>query len=136
MPIVVDASIALAWCFPDESNHYADAVLTALESDVALVPAIWPLEVANGLLTGIRRGRIGSADVAGAEQVLGGFDSVSVTMAEALGSILPLASSLALTVYDASYLHLALREGASLATLDDHLRAAARTAGFRVFEPA
>jgi hypothetical protein len=27
MPLVVDASVALAWALPDESSAYADAVL-------------------------------------------------------------------------------------------------------------
>jgi hypothetical protein len=28
--VVVDASTALAWCFPDETSEYADRVLVAL----------------------------------------------------------------------------------------------------------
>ena len=29
--VVVDASVALAWCFPDEASEYADGVVVALE---------------------------------------------------------------------------------------------------------
>ena len=53
--VVLDASVALAWCFPDEQSPYADQVLQALEGRSVLVPAIWPLEIANGLLVGERR---------------------------------------------------------------------------------
>jgi hypothetical protein len=28
--VVVDASVALAWCFPDEASNYADGVLAAI----------------------------------------------------------------------------------------------------------
>ena len=31
--IVIDASVALAWCFPDEASDYADGVLVALDPD-------------------------------------------------------------------------------------------------------
>jgi len=33
--VVVDASIALAWRFPDESSEYADGVLVSLEGKTA-----------------------------------------------------------------------------------------------------
>jgi predicted nucleic acid-binding protein len=54
---VVDASVALAWCFADETSDYADRILGRLEQDDAVAPAIWPLELANGLRTAERRGR-------------------------------------------------------------------------------
>jgi predicted nucleic acid-binding protein len=43
--------------------------------------------------------------------------------------VLPLAEQYSLTVYDAAYLELAIREGLQLATLDDDLRKAAAAAG-------
>ena len=48
--MVVDASVALAWCFPDEASNYADGVLVALEGRAILVPAVWGLEIANAVL--------------------------------------------------------------------------------------
>ncbi|HEY6851441.1 MAG TPA: hypothetical protein VI320_35175 [Terracidiphilus sp.] len=33
MPLVVDASVALAWALPYEISPYADAVLTVVERD-------------------------------------------------------------------------------------------------------
>ncbi|MCY0865400.1 MAG: type II toxin-antitoxin system VapC family toxin [Sulfobacillus sp.] len=55
---VLDASVALAWCLPDETNAYADPVLHRLAHETALVPTIWPIEVTNALVVGIRQGRL------------------------------------------------------------------------------
>jgi len=63
MPFVLDASVALSWHFEDEVSEYADAVLDRLREDNALVPSLWPMEMANGLLAAERRGRISSANV-------------------------------------------------------------------------
>jgi len=57
--IVIDASITLSWCFPDEQTQSSLAVLDRLKAgDAALVPAFWAVEVLNSLLVGERRGRI------------------------------------------------------------------------------
>ena len=54
---MLDASIALAWCFEDETTAETDGILDRLEGDFAVVPAIWSLEVANALLTAEHRTR-------------------------------------------------------------------------------
>jgi hypothetical protein len=57
--IVVDASVTLSWCFPDEQTDSSMGVLDRLKSgEQALVPAFWAVEVLNTLLVGERRGRI------------------------------------------------------------------------------
>ena len=61
---VLDNSIVMAWCFEDESDSFADAVLEQLQTKTAIVPAIWPLEVGNVLLVAERRGRLSEADSA------------------------------------------------------------------------
>jgi predicted nucleic acid-binding protein len=49
-PFVIDASVALPWCFADEATEATNALLTRLRtSDEAIVPAHWPLEVANAI---------------------------------------------------------------------------------------
>ncbi len=67
----MDASVALAWCFADGASEQADRVLGQLEHDEALAPAIWPLEVANGLRTAERRGRLDLADLSRVRGVAG-----------------------------------------------------------------
>ena len=56
--VVIDASVALAWCFQDEASHYADDVLVALEGHAMLIPALWPIEITNALLVAERRKRV------------------------------------------------------------------------------
>ncbi len=60
---VIDASLAGAWCFPDERTDYTNAVLLAISSPLeALAPRLWAYEVRNSVLTGFRRKRISHAD--------------------------------------------------------------------------
>lgn len=59
--IVVDASIAIAWCVESESTDATVALLDRLRADEGVVPPVWPLEVANALLVGRRRGRLSPA---------------------------------------------------------------------------
>ena len=50
--LVLDCSIVMAWYFVDESDAYADLVARQLPGRQAVVPANWPLEVANSLIVG------------------------------------------------------------------------------------
>src|SRR4051794_29433733 len=59
---VLDGSVAVAWCFPDESDAYAQNILESLDRAAAWAPSHWPLEVANALLMGERRKRSTEAD--------------------------------------------------------------------------
>jgi predicted nucleic acid-binding protein len=57
--IVLDASVAVAWCFEDEKSHFTEGVLDLLSAGTeVLTPAIWPFEVANALLVAEGRKRI------------------------------------------------------------------------------
>jgi len=130
--LVLDASVAVAWCFPEESTAFTEGVLDLLASGTeALTAAIWPFEVANALLMGEKRKRISIAQVT---TVLQRISALSITVDPirtdaAFGQILSVARQEQLTEYDAAYLELALREGLPLATLDTGLRRAARNAG-------
>jgi predicted nucleic acid-binding protein len=131
MSFVVDASVTLAWCFRDEQNAYAHRMFRRLDDDPAVVPGVWLLEVANGLLVAERRGRISRADVA---EVRGVLEDLPITWQEmsfdlALGPVLDIGRAQGLTAYDAAYLELAMREGLPLATQDEALRAAAQRVG-------
>lgn len=133
---VVDTSVVLAWCFEDEANDYSNAILDGLDDDEAVVPSIWPLEVANGLANAERHGRI---DLATSTRFLKRLSDLPIrvdqqTATYAFTHTLVLARNHQLTSHDASYLELALREGLELATLDHKLRTAAQRAGARVFE--
>ena len=132
---MIDASVALAWCFPDEQAADALGVLDELRQRKGMVPGLWPLEIANAILAGERRQRLLAADVLRFVELLSGL-SLSVdtlTTQRSIGAVLPLARATGLSAYDASYLELAMREGCTLATLDDKLRKAARASGVAVF---
>lgn len=133
--LVLDASVALAWCFPDESSPASEKLLDFMADGAkAIVPAIWPFEVANALLTAERRNRLSMAQVTAALRSLTllpiAIDAVQVE--SVFGDVLAVARQGRLTECDAAYLELALRETLPLATLDVQLRRAARNAGISV----
>ena len=134
--IVIDASVALAWCFPDEASEYADGVLVALDGRTAMVPAIWSLEITNALLVGERRKRIRKPEVRRFIELLKGLSILEdgQPFADTVSNILPLAREHDLSAYDAAYLDVAVRHGAPLATLDKALQKAGRAAGLKIFE--
>jgi predicted nucleic acid-binding protein len=115
--------VALAWCFADEQEPYAVAVLRFLEIRTAIVPSVWPLEVANGLVIAERRGRLQPARTVEliAEIAKLGIEVDSHTSSQAWKETLMLARRYGLSVYDAAYLELAIRESLPLATLDQAL---------------
>ena len=133
---VLDCSVALAWYFEDETSATADAALAALGDDEAIVPGIWPVEVANVLALAERRGRDTADGVASCVSMLQGLPIRvdSHTHEKAFTDILALARRFQITAYDAAYLELAIRERVSLATLDERLGRAAQAAGVEVFK--
>jgi predicted nucleic acid-binding protein len=127
--LILDASIALSWLLPGERTDRNQAVRMIIESGTgALVPSIWALEVVNALLAAERRKRISQADSAAAWASLQKLpiDSDLETGKRAGSDILALARKYKLSVYDAAYLELAMRQSSPLASLDGALREAAR----------
>ena len=136
MTFVVDASVALAWCFDDEESAIADTVLARLEQDAGVAPSIWPLEIANGLRSAERRGRIDERELSGVVRLLEALpiEVEAMSLDRALGGVMPLARAVGLSSYDAAYLDLALRKGLPLATADEYLAQAAVAAGVQLLE--
>src|SRR2546430_3683643 len=126
MQWVFDASVAMTWCFDDEKTPQTDALLERLKFEPAVVPQLWPLEVANVLVLAARKGRITQDKCARLLDVLGALPVFvdSQTVARAFTNIVEVAVAHRLTAYDASYLDLARRLNLPLATLDAELRAA------------
>ena len=131
MPFVLDCSVTISWLFPDEATDRTDKLRDSLENDLAIVPVIWPVEVANVILVATRRKRIAKSDWDRIQKILETLpieidhESVNPVWAK----ILPLAYTHGLSVYDAMYLELALRMNLPLATLDKDLTRACRAAG-------
>ncbi len=118
--LVLDASMTLSWCFRDEANPRGEELLDRLATEVALVPALWHLEVANTLAMAERRGRITQERIVEFLRELAVLEiEVDHETAErAFAHLLPLCRDHALTSYDAAYLDLARRRRLPLATLD------------------
>ena len=131
---IIDCSITLSWHFPDEATPASSEILDRLESETALVPALWFLEVTNVLATAERRKR---ATAAKSTEFLTRLEDLEIEVDDeasgrAFAELLPLCRSHELTSYDAAYLELALRRRLPLATLDDDLRLAAKRLGIEV----
>lgn len=126
---VLDSSVVMAWCMEGEGSPQAETVLRKLSDGAALVPGVWPLEVANGML-GLQDKEVLSE--ARATRFLELLHMLPIRVSpespqRLTGEILHLARRCQLPVYEASYLDLALREGLPLATLDEELIRAAKT---------
>jgi predicted nucleic acid-binding protein len=128
---VLDASVALAWCFGDEDGGYALGVLDLLRSSEAVAASHWGLEVANAFLVAERRGRIDSGDVPRLSKFLLALPIAVDPVARRRGfeSMHRLGRAHGLSAYDAAYLELAVRYGIPIATLDSDLRVAAEAEG-------
>jgi predicted nucleic acid-binding protein len=125
---VVDNSIVMTWCFQDEVNLYAEGVLDSLTGAIAVVPAIWPLEVINVLLVAERKKRLSEADSAHFLSMLSQLPIVVDRSwpERTMKDLLVLGRTNSLSSYDAAYIELAMRQGLPLATLDRKLLDAAR----------
>src|SRR5579863_7692642 len=131
---VLDASIAVSWCFPGdpaEDTPYSRRILSLLPTLDAMVPEIWAFEVANSIFVSFqKRKRI-------TEQQIGEFLErlkalpISVEARDLWSNVELEAPSRKwnLTPYDAAYLDLAIRKGLPLATMDEDLKKAALIAG-------
>lgn len=138
MTLVLDASMALAWLIlrADATEAaLANRAFVEVQSTGAQVPALWFAEVANTLLVFERAKRLVEAD---STNYLAGLSLLAITAddlpcAIAQPRILSLGRKYNLSAYDSSYLELAMRRSAVLATFDRKLAQAARSAGVRVF---
>ena len=133
--LVIDASLAAAWCFPDERTDYTNAVLQAISAPLeALAPRLWAYEVRNSVLVGMRRKRITTPD---ALEFLESIRGLPIRLVDPVSydGVFHLADGHRLTVYDAAYLDLAIREGLPLASLDNALCKAALSSGVALFQP-
>lgn len=100
----------------------------------ALAPRLWAYEVRNSVLTGFRRKRITRAD---ALEFLESIEALPIRLTDPVSfeAVFRLADRNGLTVYDAAYLDLAIREGLPIASLDRALCRAALSSNVALFQP-
>ena len=135
--MVLDASVTLAWFLDEPVPLIAQKVRRFLESGGrAIVPQLWHLEVANGLLTATRRGIFTTAAVRVAIESLNQLLGSSIETHSGftpLAQIHEFAAPLYLSAYDAVYLNFARIQNRPLATFDKSLIRAAKNTGVEVF---
>ena len=131
MPLfVLDCSITLSWLLPDEkksSAYKGDFFLDVIAEQGTIVPILWPLEIGNALLYAERRSRIRRDQ---RKKILNLLEALPITVdtdtnRHAWHETIHLAQEFQLTLYDAAYLELALRQALPLATFDTALIKAA-----------
>jgi len=138
MPLIIDASMALGWIFAREKPaeaECADRALQAITEMATVVPSLWHTEIANALLVGERRKITTEAQTIDYLTRLAHLPIVvdEATPASRQEQVMALAREYNLTAYDATYLDLALRMGAVLATFDGKLAGAMQRAGGELF---
>ena len=135
MSFVVDASVTAAWCIEGEQTDPALRLLDRLKTgEQALVPALWSFEITNTLWAARRSGRVSASEAKACLDLLRVLP-IEVEFeppARVFGSVSDLAVRYDITVYDAAYLDLAIRDRLPLATLDAALARAAQQAGVTV----
>ena len=121
MAFVLDASITACWAFDDEDHPDASLAFERMRAEDGVVPCLWWFEVRNILIVNERRRRITESDTASFLRNLS-LLRIRVDRSPDENAVLRLARTHRLSVYDATYLELAQREGLPLATLDADLR--------------
>lgn len=134
MAVVPDVSAILGQALEDEDATFAESVIAAIARDEAIVPTLFWYEIRNVLVMAERRKRIAAARTTAFLSDLS-LLPFSVDDLPREASVLELARRRSLTVYDATYLELAQRTGAPLATLDQLLITAAKKEGVALFKP-
>jgi predicted nucleic acid-binding protein len=123
---VPDASIAVKWFVPETSWENARLVLaTAQNGNCALhVPSLWDAEVANALWQKTRRRSADRVRVDEAAVMVDRLVELGIRRHEdrwLLPVAFALAAETAITIYDALYVTLAIREDGQVITDDERL---------------
>jgi predicted nucleic acid-binding protein len=129
MAFVADNSVVLAWFVKSQASAYSERLLGRVAREPVHVPSIWSFEFANALRQLERRRKIKAETTA---SILDTADSLGLLIDTASPDqrrLVDLARQYDLSVYDASYLELAIRLSLRLAAQDGPLAAAATRAG-------
>jgi predicted nucleic acid-binding protein len=130
----MDCSLALSWYFRDEITEQSNTLRERFVDEMVYVPALWPLEITNALLAALRRDRISESDLplllADLRELPDDVDRETDTMV--WDHSIRIAQQYGLTIYDATYLELAMRKDVPIATLDKALAKACKLAAVEV----
>lgn len=133
---VADASVAIAWVHPAQATPETEAMLDRLAAgDFLVVPALWPLEVANALTVLRRRRKLTPDEARTGIEIIRALPAVidHEAAAVAFTRLVDLASEHELTIYDATYIELATRRQLPLASNDTRMKQAAIRSGVHLW---
>lgn len=131
---IVDASVGFAWVYQGQATPETDHLLNEVAAGATvIVPALWFLEMSNVFLMAQRRHRLTATQRKAAMERL---TAMQFTVDEegtrhAFGKTSELAEKHGLTIYDATYLELAVRRSLPLASRDEALKSAAKQCGLK-----
>ena len=134
---IADASVAIAWVHPAQATPETDAMLDRLAAgDSLVVPALWPLEVANALTVLRRRRKLTLDEARTAIEIIRELPAVIDHEAAAMAftRLVDLATQHELTIYDATYIELATRKQLPLASNDARMKQAAIRSGVDLWQ--
>jgi predicted nucleic acid-binding protein len=133
MSCVVDCSFCAALFLPHEKSGTVKDLFVKIGDDDVYVPVQFWEEMTELLLAAMRRGRLKHADAMEINRLFSmfHFSTVSSYGDEYTNQILELAGLYNLSAVEAAYLELAIRNKASLGTLNGKLKAACQKAGIK-----
>jgi predicted nucleic acid-binding protein len=132
---VIDCSFAAALVLPEKSSSRVHAFFLEQAAAELWVPGLWWYELANVLAVAERKSVLPRPDVENAISLYGQF-TIKTDNTESMEHVRRLneiSRAYGLTAYDASYLELALRRKASLASLDRQILEAAKKSGVKTW---
>lgn len=134
-PIVLDCSSTMSWLMPDEITKNSETLLDYVVDNGAVVPSIWHIELGHSLLKAEKYKRINKSLRLELIETINDLpiDIDIYTIQYALNQTIELAEKYNLSLYDATYLELALRLKYPLASLDNDLIKAAKKLKLTLF---
>lgn len=123
---IIDASVALKWCLPQEEEAFttqAEQLLMDYRANEAsfFVPDLFWLEIGNALWKAVWKGRIFPGPAEKSYAKIAELDIPTLPSIDLIPQALQLALADNRSVYDSVYVVLALKNRAELITADERL---------------
>ena len=135
-PLVIDASVAVAWLIPEHQSDLCDRHYGQARSQAGLyhAPNLWPWQVGQSLLLACRSGRLPRAHYErGLELVAQAQVEIDAPLSlHRRSQVLRLAEAHNISYFDAAYLELVVRFNGTLVSRDAGLLQVAKACGIAV----
>jgi predicted nucleic acid-binding protein len=121
---VIDCSSMMSLFLSDEKDiDYTNIIYKQLENKECIAPGIWCYEISNVLLSCRKRNRVDEKEINEIANLIYKFpvEIENNNFQYIQNNVFNIANSYELSIYDASYIELAIRFNCSLATLDKKL---------------